>query len=396
MKITAEKVRWFRIRRSGLVAQFPSPVQAAEALVGVQAQILQAAGLALWNRSPGVSEAALDDLLYRSRSLVRIWGQRGTLHLFACGDWPLMIGALSQRLSRWDGVSAPFGLPREQYGKMLTEVERLLKGSESLGRKGLLGSGLPINERCCSPWGGIYADLVMRGLACHVRRAGGEGRFAHRHNWLPDLEWTPPPHDEANIELTRRYARTYGPVAEKDLAYWRGARVTDVRGWLRELDGELGTVEHEGEELRYVRGDARTLGEKPPSRGVWPLIMLYRFDPLLMGYRDRSWILDDEFRDRVSRAAGHIEGTVLGPEDGTVCATWRYTRGNGGMTVLVEPFRKLPSEVRRAIKVRRAASPVTSGCPSRRSSSPRRSSVRQQRIHVAAGPVPMALETWIY
>lgn len=354
MKVGQEQIRWFRLKRSGLIAPFASPVQAAKGLVGVQAQIQQAAGLSLWNRCPGMSDVVLDRLLHDSRSLVKIWGQRGTLHLFASEDWPLVVGSLSGRSSYWEGKSEASGMSGSHYRTMLTEVERLLRESDSLGRRGLLSSGLPLPEWSYSPWGGIFSDLVRKGAACHTRKAEGEGRFVHRLNWLPDLEWKPPGHDEANRELVLRYVRTYGPAEEGDLAYWRGAKMADVRRWLRDLEDELEVVETEDGERWCQRGDAAELKERPPRRGRWPLIMLYRFDPLLLGYRKREWVLDDRFRDRVSRIAGHIEGVVLDPKDGRICATWRYARTSTRLDVAVEPFIALSTEKKRAIRSRAA------------------------------------------
>ncbi len=49
--LTDEQIRWFRLRRNGLVEPFATPEATASALAGVQAQILPAALLARWNRS---------------------------------------------------------------------------------------------------------------------------------------------------------------------------------------------------------------------------------------------------------------------------------------------------------------------------------------------------------
>jgi hypothetical protein len=111
------------------------------------------------------------------------------------------------------------------------------------------------------------------------------------------------------------------------------------------------TVEAE-EDMLCQSEDVDTLMEGAPSPGHWPLIMLYRFDPLLLGYRDRGWIVDDEYRSLVSRPAGHIEGVVLGPRDGKACATWRYARSSSGLTIEVKPFRPLAPGIKREIKLR--------------------------------------------
>ena len=61
--LTAEQIRWFRLRRSGLIEPFATPEEAASHLVGVQAQIFPAAGLALWNRTRGLSHKRYEQLL---------------------------------------------------------------------------------------------------------------------------------------------------------------------------------------------------------------------------------------------------------------------------------------------------------------------------------------------
>jgi uncharacterized protein YcaQ len=363
LRIELEDVRWFRLRRSGLVTTFPSPVHAAEALVGVQAQMMPAAGLALFNRCPPMSDSKLDDLLHRSRSLVRIWGPRVTLHLVTKEDWPLMIGYLSRRVAKWEGGSR-FGLSSTEYKKALADVEALLERSEGLGRKGLIDAGLRLPEACFNPWGGIYGDLLWRGLSCHIDNVEGESRFAHRRRWLPDLEWSPPSYEKANIELVQRYARTYGPVRQGDLVWWLGAKVGEARQWIGALEEELATVESEGGEAWCLKEDVSILrNEQPPKEGHWPLIMLYRFDPLLLGYRDRNWVVDDAYRELVSRPAGHIEGVVLSPRDGMACATWRYERTSAGITVMVRPFRAMAPALKRGIKARSAVLAEYFGTP---------------------------------
>jgi hypothetical protein len=89
LTLSEEHVRWLGLRRSGLDQPFDSPAQAAGALAGVQAQRLPAAGPALWNRTPNLTHARLDQLLHDERCLVKPWGQRGTLlvHGRLAGTW---------------------------------------------------------------------------------------------------------------------------------------------------------------------------------------------------------------------------------------------------------------------------------------------------------------------
>ncbi len=348
LKLTETQIRWFRLRRSGLAAPFPSPEQSARSLAGVQAQILPAAGLALWNRTRGLTYADFDDRLHVRRSLVKLWGQRGTLHVYASDEWPLFNGAMVGRRSWWEQQIVRAGTDPDDYQATLDRVAELLRRRGTMGRNDLRASGLDLDEACFNPWGGIFADLVRRGVACHAGQAGNEKLFAHREYWLPDLAWNPPPADEANIELARRYLRTYGPATLRDLTYWRGALVGNARRCIAEMGDEVVEVSVSGQPMLALRADLDALNEKPSPRREWPVRMLYRFDPLLLGIKDKSWLVEPRFYKRVFRPAGHIEGTLL--ERGRVAGTWRYDRADSGLAITVYPFAPLPRQVKKAVE----------------------------------------------
>jgi hypothetical protein len=217
-----------------------------------------------------------------------------------------------------------------------------------MGRSDLRAAGLDLDSADFSSWGGIFAALVQRGYACHAGQDGNEGQFAHREYWLPDLEWNPPAHDEANIELTRRYLHAYGPATTQDVMYWRGARAGDACRWLAALGNTVVEVSVGGKPAFALRADLDALGEKPPARSEWPVRLLYRFDPLLLGIKDKTWIVDERHYKRVFRIAGHIEGTLL--ERGRVASTWRYDRKDSGLAISLCSFSPLSARVRKAVE----------------------------------------------
>lgn len=348
MKLSETQISWFRLRRSGLVKPFASPDAAASALVGVQAQILPAAALAIWNRTRGLSYPKFDSLLYEKRSLVKLWGQRGTLHIYSRDEWPLICGALAGQRIWWERQGEQNSGSREAYTATVARVAELLRQRGTMGRSDLRASGLDLDDTDFSSWGGIFAALVQRGYACHAGQDGNEGQFAHREYWLPDLEWNPPAHDAANIELTRRYLHAYGPATRQDLQYWRGAKAADACRWLAALKNEIAEVSVGGKPMLALQSDLDALGEKPPARSEWPVRLLYRFDPLLLGLKDKAWIVDTPHYKRVFRIAGHIEGTLL--ERGRVAGTWRYDRKDSGLAMSLFSFSPLSARVRAAVE----------------------------------------------
>lgn len=389
-QVTWNQVRRFRMERSGLLTPFATAEDAARALVGIQAQIHPAAGLALQNRTPAgkaeLTDARFDALLFDERSLVKLWGQRGTLHVYAISDWPILTAARAENLTWWEknppdtkaqahpGISgsaggsddtgepteasegddavqdaAPAGgaASAEAVEAATQRILQAMRSCESMGRSEVRAMGLDLPEDYFSPWGGIFSNLVRAGWICHARRVGNEGHFAHREVWTPNLEWNPPEPDAANADMGRRYFAAYGPATRADFMYWRHPRPAVLDRALRDLQPELTTVLVEGESMFMLRSDVDALLAQPADPDAMPVRMLYRFDPLLLGHRYRTWVIDPEYAVRVSRLAGHIEGVVL--DRGKIVATWRYVRKGKGLIISVEPFGKLRKPVQRAL-----------------------------------------------
>jgi hypothetical protein len=342
--VSSDQVRRFRLIRSGLLAPFATPEAAAGALVGIQAQILPAAGVALWNRTQGLTHAGFEALLYDRRTLVKLWGQRGTLHVYPSADWPLVCAMVSGHKSWW-GRTAEKENRFDEYDLLVERVAEELRRRPTLGRSDLRAGDFGLTAEHLSPWGGVFADLVRRGYACHAGREG-EGRFVARENWLPDLPWAPPDFDAANVAVLRRYVRSYGPTTVEDFRYWRGWYAEPARRWWGALAAELAPVEIAGEappRTQYVLAEDLELLRAPVEDEAWPLHMLYRFDPLLLGHKEKGWIVPPAHYNKVWRPAGHIEGVVL--VRGQAAATWRYARKGAALEISVAPFGKIPKRV---------------------------------------------------
>ncbi len=336
------------MKRSGLITPFDTAEQAARALVGIQAQMLPATGLALWNRTRGLDRASFDGLLYSQRALVRIWGQRQTLHCYDAATWPLIFAAFRDRDSWMERLLKKRGVERQAWLATVERIGRRLRHTDTLSRDDVRTEELELDEITSQLWNGIFVILCRQGLACHAQPGPrGEARFAHRKVWLPDLEWNPPSGERANLELARRYFGAFGPAHPRDLAHWAGITVGRARRWTSGLGEELVSVGVEGEELLARRIDLPELSESPPGREAWPVRLLHRFDPLLLGLKDKSWLIDPQHYRKVWRPAGHVEPVLL--MGGEIRGTWRYLRTSKGIKAQLDPFFELSAPARRAI-----------------------------------------------
>jgi hypothetical protein len=354
IQISAAQAAWHRLLGQGLRRPFAGPEQAASAVAGIQAQILPAAGLALACRTaPDFSADDLARLLYGQRRLIKLWGQRGTLHLYPSAEWPLIHAAIGGALTGWEQAAERRGVDFAAEQALIAQVAELLRERGTLGRSDLRASGLPLGADHLSGWGGVFAILVRRGLACHAEPLAGEARLAHREHWLPELAWELPEREAANAALARRYFAASGPASLRDLAYWRGRTMAEARRWLDALAPELEEVRVDGVPQLVLRSQLDALAERPPAPDGWPVLLLPRFDTLMLTHREKGHLVAPEHYARVWRPAGHIEATLL--VRGRIAGTWRYDWRGGGLAITIAPFTAQPAYVRRAAERRAAA-----------------------------------------
>ena len=353
MKATSTQLRWFRLRRSGLVEPFTSPEEAAHRLIGVQAQMLPAAALAIWNRTPGLTHADLKAERLDRRTLVRFWGQRETLHLYAARDWPFLHTVFERRQSILKSRLAEAGLLAD-FRRLVARIGRRLAEGEILTHKDIHSTESPVEALALGS--GAYGlsaatlmQLVREGVACHGAEQDGKSGFVHREHWLPGLDWSPPPAHEAMPELAVRFLSTYGPTQPSDLAYWYDTTVAEAKGWIESAGSRCSTLEVEGRTLCCAAKDLDTLtNEPPPPPSRWPVRLLGRWDPMLLALKDKSWLIDNEHKKKVWRPGGNVEATLL--IHGRIAGTWRYDRRSKGLRISLSPFAPLTRGATRAVE----------------------------------------------
>jgi hypothetical protein len=69
-----------------------------------------------------------------------------------------------------------------------------------------------------------------------------------------------------------------------------------------------------------------------------------------MGHDSRGHLFEPRYRPRVSRTSGWISSVVL--VDGRVVGTWTHTLAKQKLSLSIEPFQKLPANVRPEILAR--------------------------------------------
>jgi hypothetical protein len=303
------------------------PVDAARAVVGIQAQDVRAAALALRSRVPGLRRADVD-----GSPLVRTWTLRGTVHLHDPADLPWLDAVLGPRnRARFEEAMRRRG-DYEVASGLLGDLVELLAG-RPLDRATLLaelaGRGHPAlgqpSVNVLMPW------AAARGLVAGLP----DGRYRAAQ---------PPPAVDAEAALAtlaRRYLAGYGPASAADLAWWSGLPLATARRAL----AAAAPTETAGE-LFALPG---TFDAAPPAAP--PALLLAAFDTTMLGYRRREPLVAAGHDRRVLPGGGMLRPVVL--VDGRAAGTWGVPVRAGRPAVTIEwfgdpaPSAALDAEMRR-------------------------------------------------
>lgn len=344
LEISLTQLRHFRAQRGHLIGPgAPDPVRCAEDILGAQAQVDSCALYALSARTQGrPTAAALSEIIYDEHGLVRTWGQRGTLHLYAQADLPRIAGARPTWTSGRRG-----GMPSEALVAEVTEIFRA--SAQGLTRTDLLPHIPQSYIESLEGHPGVQGNparfaatrliwvLARDGVVVHAEKQGAEQRYAHRSHWCPDLPWSVSAADAANAALGRRYLRAFGPATLRDMAYHFGAKISDTRRWAKGLQGDTIAVRcGERGDLLALAEDAEAL--QRPAEGPWPVRLLPAYDTAMMGHKDKTVILpDSDEAPLVWQSAARVAATVIA--EGQIVATWRHTVKGKSVRVDVQPLK---------------------------------------------------------
>lgn len=289
--------------------------EAVAHLCGLQAQEPQEPFIGLWSRLADFKPEHLDDAL-TGRMVVRTHLMRRTVHLVTSDD------ALSWR-ARHDSM-----LRQRVLGTYRSELGSIDVDEVAAAGRAVMADGQPrtmselvqaLEDRWPGPPRRVLGELLVAALIpmAQLPPRGLWHQNAGVHNlplaaWLNrDIDPLPTDGDDpVGQQLLHRYLAAYGPAASADLRAWCGlaglpAAVKASR------EGLVAFRDERGRELLDLPDAPRPHPDTPA-----PVRFLPAFDNAILGYHDRSRIIDTPHLGL--SVAGHRVVLV----DGRVSATW--------------------------------------------------------------------------
>jgi hypothetical protein len=297
---------------------------------------------ALWAVGLRTLDAVESDveLAIAERRIVRTWPMRGTLHFIASEDVHWMLDLLAPRIIQRHAarLEREFELDSAALTRSRKIIVKALAGREPRTRVELYET---LNDNGISPAGQrgvhILGRLAQEGLICGGPRSGKQPTFVLLDEWLPEMRGLL--REDALAELALRYVTSHGPATVRDLSWWSGLNLAESREAIglveRRLEGE--TIR--GERYWFVHAERRTRRTPVATAHLLP-----PFDEYLVGYHDRSAVLQSEFSGRLKALLSPVVAM-----NGRIVGTWGRMLRKGRAEITVAPFGRWPSGAREAI-----------------------------------------------
>ena len=336
------QARAFRLARMHLVDPLGprSLRRVAHDLGGIQAQVHSAAELQAAVRLDGLGVGAVGRALYKSKTLVKTWMMRGTIHYLDPSDLPVWASASETRMT-WNKPywQKAFGISADDVEATLAIIPRALDGA-CLTREALadevhrITKNAALDELMRAGWGSVLKIVAAQGLLCFGPNEGRNVTFTRPDQWLED--WSePPPLDEALQAVLRRYLASHGPATRQEFARWWGFTPPAANAPLAALGEEIVIVDRDGEKAYML---ARDLPALEAVREDDRVRMLPMFDAYTLAGLPHDAIVAKTRRDQVYRAGAWVSQVVA--RGGRIVGVWKHERKPKGTHVEVKLFER--------------------------------------------------------
>lgn len=301
-------------------------------LGALQAQDYAASKWSVGARLPGVTDAGVEAAI-EEKKIVRTWVMRGTLHYLAPPDVKWIRELVAPRLiAGFASTYKKLELTENILAKSGKVMAATLKGSNRLTRTELLDV---LEKNKISVKGLRTNHLLLRaaldGIICYGPRSNKDFTFVLQDEWIPSTPMIT--RDEALKKIAIIFFRSHAPATLKDFAGWAGITLTEARSAI-EMISSLIAEKRIGEQTYLVMKDQEPVMEAPSVH------LLPSFDEYLMGYKDRTAMLDPLHAGKVVGTGNGLYSPVI-VVNGVVEGTWRRTIKKNEVVVEIFTFGRM-------------------------------------------------------
>ncbi len=289
-----------RLYNNGLLNRFENADICVQSLIGIQCQYQTYALISIYNRIKHKNN------IFTDTNLIKSWGQRTTLHIYHKNDYNL-ISDLYRESDNWVYKYAKH--LELDYSEYLNSIVRFLdKNKNNMIEKKEIQNIIPkYKSKEIMEWSGLLI------LATYYKVLYGilnkEDKKLYKQNDIIDNK-------KPISDLIYRYFKYYGPATRQDFLHWSGLKYKEIK---EDLDEYIKSAKY-----IYINNKKYYYESLPDFNEIkinYPII-LGKFDPLLISYEDKEWVLNGNNKSLIWKAAGQVEGVIL--VSNGLKGTWHY------------------------------------------------------------------------
>jgi len=323
-------------------------IQAVRQSMGVHAQNMLAAELAIGARVDELSPQDVQAALWQDRTLIKTWMMRQTLHLIPAVDFPTYIAARRSTDINWPSIFDKQGIDRATLDAYLAASSEILD-SGPLTRQQFVEA---VYGRLKSPelreflshgtWGTAFKPLAWRGELCFGPNDGSNTTFIRPSTWLGGWQEIDP--EAAMRKIVHQYLMVYGPARPRHFQVWWWMSGAAAKRAFDSIADEIEVVDVEGWRSNALKATIEPMREMEPSGKV---NLLPAFDAYTIGLargKDLERLIPLDWQKKVYRQQGWVSAVIL--VDGFIKGTWEHKTKKTKTTITVDVFSPVTHQVK--------------------------------------------------
>ncbi len=316
-----------------------TPEQVVAWMGGMQGQDFAGVKWSIGLRLPQAVESGVERAIDEAK-IIRTWPMRGTLHFVAAADvrWILALTS-TKNLPASARRRQNLELDDKTLQRCHEDFTKTLHGGKQKTRDEmyavLAGAGISTEGQRGYH---ILWNAALHGLICFAAIKDKEQSFALLDEWVAPSKGKT--RDEALAELALRYFTSRGPATVQDFIWWSGLSAGEARVGFEAIKSHL-VQETVNKQTYWMPPDIDVPKEQMSA------FALPGFDEYLLGYKDRSAVLDAEHSEMVCPGGNGVFAPTI-VINGRVVGTWKRSIKKNSVEIVAMPFATLNKSARRA------------------------------------------------
>jgi hypothetical protein len=322
--------------------KFQTPDAVVRWFGAVQAQDYAGAKWAVGQRMHGATDADLD-AAFATGTILRTHVMRPTWHFVTPADIRWLLALTAPRVHIANTYRCrQLDLDDATLTRSNAALTSALRGGVQLTRTELAvmlqEAGIAIDGQRLTH---IMMHAELTGIVCSGAWRGKQFTYALLDERAPHT--TTLTREESLAELTRRYFTSHGPATVRDFVWWSGLTMSDAKAGLAMAESQVMHEDIDGRTYWF------TISAPIPEDPSPVAFLLPNFDELIVGYTDRSDVLDAAPAEKLD-ARGNLLFNHTIVINGRVRGTWKRTLKKDAVLIDALPFASLGTAEAAAIE----------------------------------------------